>query len=77
MLNACDRLGMLVMDESFDMWTENKSSYDYALNFPKWREQDIKAMVDKDLTTLVLSCIPLGMRFRRLVVCMVQDGAEN
>jgi beta-galactosidase len=48
MLNACDRLGMLVMDESFDVWTENKSSYDYALNFPTWWEKDIQAMVDKD-----------------------------
>ncbi|MEH7492604.1 glycoside hydrolase family 2 TIM barrel-domain containing protein [Neobacillus niacini] len=48
MIQACDRLGMLVMDESFDVWTENKSSYDYALNFPTWWEQDIQAMVDKD-----------------------------
>jgi len=48
MLNACDCLGMLVMDESFDVWTENKSSYDYALNFPTWWEKDIQAMVDKD-----------------------------
>lgn len=48
LLRACDRLGMLVMDESFDIWTESKSSYDYALNFPTWWEQDIQAMVDKD-----------------------------
>jgi beta-galactosidase len=48
MLNACDSLGMLVMDESFDVWTENKSNYDYALYFPTWWEQDIQAMVDKD-----------------------------
>jgi beta-galactosidase len=47
-LDACDRLGMLVMDESFDIWTENKSSYDYAINFPTWWEKDIQAMVDKD-----------------------------
>lgn len=48
LLNACDRLGMLVMDEAFDTWTINKSPYDYALYFPTWWEQDIKAMVDKD-----------------------------
>lgn len=48
MLDACDRLGMLVMDESFDMWTITKSEYDYALNFPIWWEKDIQAMVDKD-----------------------------
>jgi beta-galactosidase len=48
LLNACDRLGMLVMDEGFDIWTVNKSSYDYALNFPTWWEKDVQAMVDKD-----------------------------
>lgn len=48
MLRACDRLGMLVMDESFDIWTVNKSDYDYALNFPTWWEKDIEAMVNKD-----------------------------
>lgn len=48
LLNACDRLGMLVMDEAFDVWTVNKTPYDYALYFPTWWEQDIQAMVDKD-----------------------------
>jgi beta-galactosidase len=35
-LDACDRVGMLVMDETFDMWTERKSPFDYALAFPEW-----------------------------------------
>lgn len=48
MLHACDRLGMLVMDEAFDMWTQHKSDYDYALHFPTWWEKEIEAMVDKD-----------------------------
>ena len=48
LLEACDRLGMLVMDEAFDTWTYNKSIYDYALNFHTWWEEDIKGMVDKD-----------------------------
>ncbi len=48
LLYACDRLGMLVMDESFDMWTSSKSENDYALHFPVWWEKDIEAMVNKD-----------------------------
>lgn len=48
LLNACDELGMLVMDEAFDMWTICKSSGDYALHFPTWWEKDIEAMVAKD-----------------------------
>ncbi|MBD7996709.1 glycoside hydrolase family 2 protein [Arthrobacter sp. Sa2CUA1] len=48
MLDACDRLGMLVMDETFDMWTEAKSPFDYALAFPEWWERDVEAMVAGD-----------------------------
>ncbi|NUU21235.1 MAG: glycoside hydrolase family 2 protein [Streptomycetaceae bacterium] len=49
MLDACDKLGMLVMDEAFDMWTAGKSTFDYSLNFPEWWERDIEAMVAKDV----------------------------
>ncbi|MCP1133651.1 DUF4982 domain-containing protein [Paenibacillus polysaccharolyticus] len=48
LLDACDRLGMLVMDESFDMWSSVKTDYDYAMSFPTWWEKDVQAMVDKD-----------------------------
>ncbi|MER6564067.1 DUF4982 domain-containing protein, partial [Streptomyces sp. NPDC001027] len=49
MLEACDRLGMLVVDETFDVWTAGKSEFDYSLNFPEWWERDIEAMVAKDV----------------------------
>jgi beta-galactosidase len=48
MLDACDRLGMLVVDETFDMWTVPKSDFDYALAFPQWWERDVEALVAKD-----------------------------
>ena len=48
MLDACDRLGMLVMDEAFDMWVRTKSPYDYALDFPQWWAADLESMVAKD-----------------------------
>ena len=48
MLEACDRLGVFVMDETFDMWTQPKSEHDYALRFPDWWEADVEAMVRKD-----------------------------
>ncbi|KQP56013.1 glycoside hydrolase family 2 TIM barrel-domain containing protein [Agreia sp. Leaf283] len=47
-LDACDRLGMLVIDEAFDMWTEGKQPFDYSLNFVEWWRRDIEAMVLKD-----------------------------
>lgn len=48
-LDACDKLGMLVMDETFDMWTQGKSDYDYAFDFPEWWERDVEAMVARDI----------------------------
>lgn len=48
MLDACDRLGMLVMDEAFDMWTQGKQPFDYSLVFPEWWERDVEAMVSRD-----------------------------
>ena len=49
MLDACDRLGMIVMDETFDMWHESKSGDDYGLRFAEWWEADVEAMVRNDI----------------------------
>jgi beta-galactosidase len=49
MLDACDRLGMLVIDEAFDMWTRGKTDYDYAAEFPQWWAADLESMVAKDV----------------------------
>src|SRR2546421_8329964 len=48
LLDACDRLGMLVIDESFDMWRMGKSTNDYHLYFEEWWQRDIEAMVKRD-----------------------------
>jgi beta-galactosidase len=47
-LDACDRLGMLVIDEAFDMWESPKNSFDYHLWFGKWWEKDIESMILRD-----------------------------
>ena len=48
MLDACDRHGMLVMDEFSDVWYRHKTDHDYAHYFREWWERDLQAMVDKD-----------------------------
>ena len=48
MLDACDRLGMLVMDELTDFWTRSKSPEDASDDFPEWWRRDLEAMVVKD-----------------------------
>lgn len=47
-LDACDRLGILVMDEAFDMWREPKNPEDYHLYFDEWWQKDIESMVLRD-----------------------------
>ena len=47
-LDACDRLGMLIIDEAFDMWNYGKNPFDYHLYFKDWWKKDIEAMVSRD-----------------------------
>lgn len=47
-LNACDKLGLLVMDESFDCWRAGKNKFDYSIYFDKWWKRDLEAMVMRD-----------------------------
>ena len=49
LLDACDRLGMYVMDEFCDNWLVHKNPYDYAeQEFCQWWEQDLTAMIKKN-----------------------------
>jgi beta-galactosidase len=47
-LDACDRLGLMVIDESFDCWEESKNTYDYARFFKDWWRKDVESMVLRD-----------------------------
>jgi len=47
-LDACDRNGVLVLDEAFDMWEQQKNSQDYHLYFKDWWQKDIESMVLRD-----------------------------
>jgi beta-galactosidase len=47
-LDACDRLGMLVIDEAFDCWREGKNPYDYNTHFEDWWQRDMVSMILRD-----------------------------
>jgi len=47
-LEACDRLGMLVIDEAFDTWKDRKNKEDYNLYFADWWQKDIDNMIYRD-----------------------------
>lgn len=48
LLNACDRLGVYVMDELSDVWNKAKVLYDYSLDFEQNWERDVESMVAAD-----------------------------
>ena len=48
LLEICDRLGILVMDEAFDCWESAKVSNDYHLYFSQWAQTDLQAFVRRD-----------------------------
>lgn len=48
MLRACDKYGVYMMDETWDMWYGHKNKYDYATEFMEHYKDDVKAMVDRD-----------------------------
>ena len=48
LLNMCDTMGFIVMDESFDMWRRRKTQNDYARFFDEWHERDLSDLVLRD-----------------------------
>jgi len=48
LLDLCDKMGMLVMDESFDCWQGRKRQNDYSRLFNDWHERDWRAELRRD-----------------------------
>jgi len=48
LLDLCDKMGLLVIDEAFDVWKKHKRPYDYALYFDSWHEQDLRDFIKRD-----------------------------
>lgn len=47
-LDLCDKMGMLVQVEAFDVWQKGKVDNDYSNHFGTWHEKDLEAMVKRD-----------------------------
>src|SRR5262249_41061627 len=48
LLDTCDRLGLVVMDEAFDMWRKPKVKNGSAKYLPQWAETDLPDMIRRD-----------------------------
>ncbi|MBP2652854.1 MAG: glycoside hydrolase family protein [Firmicutes bacterium] len=71
LLNVCDRLGMLVLDEAFDVWRMSKMPLDYHLYFENWWDKDIEYMVKRDRNHPCVISYSIG---NEIVEC---DGRSN
>jgi len=59
-LDACDSLGMLVIDEAFDGWRQSKTPYDYSTLIDSCYREDIQAMVGRDINHPSIICWSIG-----------------
>ena len=48
LLEICDKMGLLVMDEAFDMWRKRKTTFDYSRFFDEWHVADLQDFVRRD-----------------------------
>jgi beta-galactosidase len=48
LLNLCDEMGFIVMDEAFDMWKKKKSDFDYHLDWDQWHKRDLEDQIKRD-----------------------------
>jgi beta-galactosidase len=85
-LDACDRLGMLVMNEAFDCWRRHKGQnfHDYHRFFDTWWRDDLDSMVlrDRNHPSIVLWSIgneveergvPEGAAIAAMLACRVRE----
>jgi len=48
LLDLCDKMGFIVMDEAFDCWEWKKAKYDYHLYFKEWHKRDLEDQILRD-----------------------------
>jgi len=73
LLEICDRLGLLVMEEAFDCWETGINSNDYHLYFNSWAQADIKSMVTRDRNHPSIIMWSLGNEIPNATVTTVKN----
>ena len=48
LLDLCDKMGFIVMDEAYDMWKQQKNPFDYSNDWDKWHVTDLKDQLFRD-----------------------------
>ena len=73
LLDLCDEMGFLVMDEAFDVWKIRKSAGDYHNEFDSCHEQDLRDMIRRDRNH---PCIVLWSIGNEIPDEILEQGAE-
>lgn len=48
LLDLCDKMGFVVLDEAFDMWKLQKTPFDYHLDWSNWHKRDLTDLIVRD-----------------------------
>lgn len=48
LLDLCDKMGFIVMDEAFDMWKRSKTKFDYSNDWDEWYQKDLTDQIKRD-----------------------------
>lgn len=64
LIEICDKLGVLVIEEAFDEWKSGKGKNGYALDFDKWAEQDLTDMIMRDINSPSVVMWSIGNEIR-------------
>ena len=48
LLDLCDKMGFIVLDEAFDIWAKQKTEFDYHLYFDQWHQRDLRDFILRD-----------------------------
>lgn len=64
LLDLCDRMGFLVMDEAFDMWKKRKNKFDYNVEFADWHKVDLEDQIKHDRNHPSVFCWSIGNEIR-------------
>ncbi|MFW6006693.1 MAG: glycoside hydrolase family 2 TIM barrel-domain containing protein, partial [Halanaerobiales bacterium] len=73
LLDLCDEMGFLVIDEAFDEWEDGKVENGYHKYFEEWAEKDLKSMIRRDRNHPSVIMWSIGNEIREQGR---EDGAE-
>lgn len=77
LLDACDRYGMLVMDEFSDVWTTTKVDFDYGMHMAEWWEHDVTNLVNKDYNHPCVIMYSIGKKSRKPATVLMRPGVKS